>query len=397
MTTTVGETTGRLGGDVASRHSTLPATGSPRARVRRRHGLHAGAWWLWALGLAAAATRTLNPLVLFAVIGVAALVVSARRTRAPWAGSFRAFVLLGMGVVVLRVVLETLFGPATPGTVVVTLPEVMLPSWLAGARLGGVVTVPALAAAFAAGLQLAAVLVALGAATALAAPTRLIKSVPGALYEVGVALVVALTVVPQTVVHAGRVREARRLRGRPERGWRAWAGTAGPVLNAALERSLLLAAAMDSRGFGRRRELPVRTRRIAAASMLGGLIGVLAGLYGLLATAGGGRLGTSLLVGGAVLLVLGVQQSGRRSLRSVYRPDPWGWPEWACAASGLAAATAVAVSSLRWPAELAPLPGTWPPLPVVALVGVLVAALPAVVAPLPEPSSPRSASAEVER
>ena len=46
--------------------------------------------------LPAAASRTLNPLLLGAIIGVAALVVAARRSEAPWAASFRAFLMLGV-------------------------------------------------------------------------------------------------------------------------------------------------------------------------------------------------------------------------------------------------------------------------------------------------------------
>ncbi|MCC6183209.1 MAG: energy-coupling factor transporter transmembrane protein EcfT, partial [Microthrixaceae bacterium] len=41
--------------------------------------MHPGAWWIWALGLATAASRTTNPLVLGLLIAVVALVVSARR------------------------------------------------------------------------------------------------------------------------------------------------------------------------------------------------------------------------------------------------------------------------------------------------------------------------------
>ena len=96
-------------------------------------------------------------------------------------------------------VFEALFGAPIPGTTVLTLPEVTLPSWMAGARLGGDVTLEALVAALYSGLQLVAIFACVGAANALANPTRLLKSVPGALYEVGVAVVVALTLVPSAL------------------------------------------------------------------------------------------------------------------------------------------------------------------------------------------------------
>lgn len=49
----------------------------------RERALHPGAWWVWALGLAAAASRTSNPLVLVLIVSAAAAVVRARRPVAP--------------------------------------------------------------------------------------------------------------------------------------------------------------------------------------------------------------------------------------------------------------------------------------------------------------------------
>ncbi len=93
----------------------------------------------------------------------------------------------------------------------------------------------------------------IGAANALASPRRLLKSLPGALYEMGVACVVALTFAPQLVTDARRIRAARRLRGRTRGSFRT---TAMPVLEGALDRSVELAAAMDSRGYGRTAQVP---------------------------------------------------------------------------------------------------------------------------------------------
>ena len=209
--------------------------------------LHPGAWWLWALGLAAAASRTTNPLLLGLVLAVAAYVVAARRPDAPWARSFAVYLGLGAVVVVLRVVFGVLFGAPMGSTVLLTLPEVALPEWLAGVRIGGDITLESLLFSFSEGLRLAVVLACVGAANSLASPSRLLKSVPAALYEVGVAVVVALTFAPQLVADVARVRTTRRLRGRPDRGVRGVAGAVMPVLEGALERSVDLAAAMDTR------------------------------------------------------------------------------------------------------------------------------------------------------
>ena len=349
--------------------------------------LHPAAWWLWALGLAAAATRTTNPVVLLMLVAVAALVVAARRTPAPWSRSFLAFLGLGAVLLGIRMLLAVLVVDTVPGgTVLLTLPEVGLPEWLAGVRLGGPVTAETLAFALYQGLQLLAVLAAVGAANALADPRRLLRSVPGALYEVGVSLVVALTYAPRLVEDAARVRAAQRLRGRPARGLRGVARTAVPVLEGGLASSLDLAAAMDARGFARAGAVPGRWRRASAVLVLAGLVGVLVGLVGVL---GAGTLpwaGAPLAAVGAALAVAGSLLAGRRSRRTRYRPDPWLAPEWLTVACGIAAAGVVVAAAARWPAVLDPagrIPLLPPQVPLPVLLGLLVGAGPAVLSPPP--------------
>jgi energy-coupling factor transport system permease protein len=129
-----------------------------------RRGLHPGAWWLWAACLAGAASRTTNPILLLLIACVAAFVVAARRTDAPWARSLVVFIRLGLVVIALRVVLVIVFGNRLPGHVLFTLPHVPLPSWAAGVSIGGPVTAEALLSAVVQGLRLAVVLICFGAA-----------------------------------------------------------------------------------------------------------------------------------------------------------------------------------------------------------------------------------------
>jgi energy-coupling factor transport system permease protein len=368
-------------------------------RSRRSSSLpravHPGAWWLWALGLATAASRTTNPLLLVLILAVAAQVVTARRSHAPWARSFAVFLKLGLVVVAIRVTFQVLFGAAAPGTVLVTLPELPLPAWFAGVSLGGPITQEALAAAVVDGLRLATVLACIGAANALANPKRLLASMPAALYEVGVAVVVALSFAPSLVTAVGRIRAARRLRGRPDRGLRSIVGVAMPVLEDALERSLALAAAMDSRGYGRQAAVPRATRRLTAGLTLSGLAGTCLGVYALLDGTGPPALGTLVLVGGVLAAAAGLRIGGRRTVRSRYRPDPWRLPEWVTAGTGVFAASASIVAGVLAPVGLAPelVPLTALPLPWLPTLGVLVALLPAWLTPLP----PDVAAAAAER
>ncbi|MEN3583045.1 MULTISPECIES: energy-coupling factor transporter transmembrane component T [unclassified Streptomyces] len=364
-----------------------PSTG-PRSG---RAPVHPGAWWLWALGLGVAATRTTNPLLLALLVAVSAVVVTARRPDAPWARSYGAFVRLALVVIAIRLVFTVVFGSAVPGDhVLVTLPEIPLPEWAQGIRLGGRVTAEGLVFACYEALRLAALLVCVGAANALAHPSRLLKSLPGALYEVGVAVVVALTFAPHLIADVRRLRAARRLRGRPDRGVRGVLQVGMPVLEGALERSVALAAAMDARGFGRTAYVSERVRRTTAALTLCGLLGVCVGTYGLL-TASGGTYGPPVLIVGLVAALAGLRLGGRRSPRTRYRPDAWDARAWAVAASGAVVAPLLALAATRDPAALAPgvVPLVAPTLPLWPAAAILLGLLPLPLTPAP-PSSEES-------
>ncbi len=350
--------------------------------------MHPVAWWLWGLGLAVVAMRTTNPLVLALVVGVAGWVVASRRTDAPWARSFSLALRVGAFIIVLRVVLAMAFGLRVPGTVLFTLPSAELPAWMAGVNVGGPVTVELLARAAVEGLRLATVIACFGAANALANPYRLLRSLPAVLYEMGVALTVSLAIVPQTVLAAGRVREARRLRGRAVRGLRGLRGLAMPVLEGALERSVDLAASMDARGYGRRRHVSRRARAVAGAALATGLVGVGVGVYAVADVGAPGALGLPVLAVGSALLALGMVVSGRRVERSRYRPDPWRGAEWAVVALGALAAVAAVFVSVTDPSALTmPLdPLGWPAAPPAVVAALAAAALAGVVTPPPVPS-----------
>lgn len=345
--------------------------------------LHPLAWWAWALGMAAAASRTSNPLALIAIIIVVGVVVSARRPDTPWSRSFAFLVALGVMVIAMRLLLQILLGAASGGPVLFTLPEVPLPELLVTVRLGGPVTSGAVLLGLYDGLRLAALLACIGAASSLASPSRMLKAVPAALYEVGVVLVVALTFVPQLVSDLWRVRQMQRLRGRPARGLHGWRSAAMPVVNGGLERSVTLAAAMDSRGYGRRADVPPRIRRLTQGLLLGGLFGVVLGIFGLLSSGQTTMRDIVLMLGGSATAMVGLVVAGQRSPRTRYRPDPWALPEWLTALSGVVAAgfmVAASASASLW-LHTGTVPAQWPDLPLLAAAAIGVGMLPAVVTP----------------
>lgn len=371
---------------------TLRAIGGPRStaapwapggrRTLIPRFLHPLAWWAWALGLMVGASRTTDPVLLALVIATLALVVTARRPDAPWAGAFSAALRLGVVVIAARTMLQALVGPPIGTHVALVLPEVDLPGWMAGVRLGGMVTWESLLIGIVEGLRLATMIACVGAANSLTAPSRLLRSVPAALYELGLSVVVALTFAPRMLDDARRVRAARRLRGHDEGRLSGLLHAIGPVLDGSLERSIQLAAAMDSRGYGRCGPMPPGERRAQALLVLSGFAGVLIGLFALFDSSAPSFLGWLLLALGALACVAGLRAAGRRSTRSAYRPDPWLAPEWGTTASGcLVAATSVVLgtaASLSMPQAL-----SWPnPEPTLAMA-ILFSAGPAWWTPRP--------------
>ena len=355
-----------------------PLTGSERLP----RSLHPLAWWLWALGLASAASRTTNPLLLAAILGVAGVVVASRRSDAPWARAFRYYLMMAAVIIGIRVVFQAVFGgvPGSSGHVLVTLPRIPLPSWAAGIHLGGPVTLEGVLSALYGGLRLGTLLCCVGAANALANPKRALRLLPGALYELGVAVIVALSVAPQLAESVQRVRRARRLRGAPATRRRGVVRTiAVPVLEDALDRSLHLAAAMDSRGYGRTGGVSRRSRRVTGALLLGGMAALCLGTYGLFDSAASPALGLPVLMGGLAVCVAGLAAGSRRVRRTRYRPDPWRAPEWGVVACGVLPAVVLSVATAGLNPSTDPM--AWPALPLVPLLAVMAAAAAAFVAP----------------
>ncbi|MEU6019438.1 energy-coupling factor transporter transmembrane component T [Streptomyces sp. NPDC047515] len=354
--------------------------------------LHPVAWWLWALALATAVSRTNNPLLLFLVLAVLGFVVTARRTEAPWARGFKYYLYLALTVVAIRVLFRAVFATGiTPHDhFLFSLPHIRTPDWYAGIRLGGPVSLEALLSAATDGLRLACMLCCIGAANTLANPKRALRVLPGALHELGVAVTVAISVAPQLVQSVQRVARARHLRAGQSKGLKALRGIVVPVLEDALERSLRLAAAMDSRGYGRAGTATHRSRRATGALMLLGMCGLCAGAYGLLDATAPTVLGLPAMTAGAVLCVAGLRLGGRRVTRTTYRPDPWHPPEWAVAGAGVLSAVLLFTNVGFDAAELNPsiYPLTWPTLPLVPTFAILLAGTAGFLAPPPAPTRP---------
>lgn len=362
----------------------MTLSGTAAGRIPR--ALHPVAWWIWALGVVVAASRTSNPLILALLLAVTAMVVVARAPGASELKLFRLYLVVGLVIICIRMFFAMIFGVTVDGTTLFTLPSVDLPEWTTGLRFGGAVTAEALLSALVDGLRLATLIVVLGAANCLADPRRMLRVVPGALYELGTAVVVALTIAPQLIASGVKIRKAQKLRlstasnGRTPRLLR---GLVIPVLEDSLDRSLALASSMDARGYGRWGATRASYQRVTSVLILLALLGVCVGAYGVLDATSPAWLGLPMLFGGAILAVVGVLLGRSRSRPTVYRPDPWLWPEWAVSAAGIGAAVVMFVASQIDPVNmyLTVYPLTWPGLPLVALLAGALALVPAIAAP----------------
>ncbi|MEA5055907.1 MAG: energy-coupling factor transporter transmembrane component T [Propionicimonas sp.] len=322
--------------------------------------MHPWAWWAWAVGLAVAASGTTNPLLLVLIAAAVVAVVLLRRGNAPWARSLAAYAGLAVFIIAMRLTFQVLLGAGLGSTVLFTLPEIPLPDWAAGIRLGGAVTAESLLYGFDDALRIAVMLLCVGAANALANPRQALRSVPAALYEASVAVVIALSVAPQLIESAQRVRKARRLRGRSTRGLRGLATIVIPVLGDAIDRSIALAAGMEARGFARtRRDQSRGTLPVMLVSSSVALVGVF-----LLLSTSWAVPALLTLAAGVAGTAWGLRRAGRRLQITHYRPQPWGLRDTGVALCGaLVAVTAFALVALS-PGALTPStdPLAWPEL-----------------------------------
>jgi energy-coupling factor transporter transmembrane protein EcfT len=219
--------------------------------------------WGFFIALTAAVIATGSVFVALGAVGIAALLVYLRREDGPWGSSFKWSLIAGLYLMVIRLIAGILIGVPRPGTTLFTVPRIELPSWLPGIRIGGEVTWERLSSSLSEGLIIAVVIALFGAANSVTSPRKLLRTLPTSLYQVGVALTIATTVLPQLVSSISRIRDAQFLRnGKKVR----ISSIALPLLEESLCRAIHLAQSMESRGYGssrmRSRYRPIPFKRV---------------------------------------------------------------------------------------------------------------------------------------
>ena len=216
----------------------------------RKTPLHPLTWWIWSFAVAICVARVNAPVFAIVSVGVVGVIVYFFRDDAPWGKSFIWTLKLAAWILLIRTFIAISIGVPIPGTTIFSLPQIPLPSWMPGVRIGGAVTIERISSAISEGLIICAIIVIFGAAASLTSPHRLLRVLPIYMYEFGVSVVIATTIVPQLVTSFSRIRTAQRLRGQSTKGLASYSRVAIPLLEETLARSLDLAAAMDSRGYG---------------------------------------------------------------------------------------------------------------------------------------------------
>lgn len=194
--------------------------------------------------------RLQNTWVTVAAIALTTLIVALFKSDGPWAESYIWALKLAGTVIAIRVLIGIIIGVPVPGTVLVNLPLIPLPNWMAGITLGGAVTWERISSTIIESFSIASIIALFGAATALTNPRALLRAVPPVFYEVAMVLVIATTLTPQLVGNLKRIRTAQHLRGISTSKFLSWRQIAMPLLEDSLARALDLAAAMDSHGYG---------------------------------------------------------------------------------------------------------------------------------------------------
>jgi energy-coupling factor transporter transmembrane protein EcfT len=207
-------------------------------------------WWLWSIFLAAAAIRSQNNLFGLLLILLLTFVVSKYKNSNNWGNPFKLTLQLALAATLIRLFFAVLIGTPLPGKIIFSLPQLELPNWLAGIRVGGDVTQERMFSVFTESLKFAVVLIAFGAASALSSPIQVIKLISGRIYLFGVTLIISISVLPQIVHSFNRVIAARRMRGLAKLKLSNFRSIITPVLEESIERAIDLSAAMESRGFG---------------------------------------------------------------------------------------------------------------------------------------------------
>jgi len=214
------------------------------------HLFHATTWWLWAVCAAIAISIQSQLFIVIVLIllsvWIARVLISEDKT---WK-SYLVMIRVATFILASRIVLQILLGVPVGNHIIFRLPEVDLPSWISGLRIGGIVTSESLFASLNDSLRLAGLIVVIATAVSLTTTSRVIQQLPVAFHELGMVIIIAFTFLPHLFADVQRIKQASRWRGQDSGKLRTISHNLVSISESALERSVRLAAALTVRGYG---------------------------------------------------------------------------------------------------------------------------------------------------
>jgi energy-coupling factor transport system permease protein len=281
-----------------------------------------GAWWVLGLSFAICAGISSSTPTLLTIQILAVLIVLLAREDAPWSRSLLFYICTAALVVLIRVAFRIIFNFDSPDHVALNLPALRIPfGQLGEIDLLGRVSQSSITAALRDGLRMSAIILSIGMANSLANPRRLLKSTPAALYGVTSSFVIALNLAPQLIASARRIRLSSQLRNESNRRSKG-VMLISPILEDSIDRSMALAASMDSRGFGRRGNLSKTQVGFSRVASLVSISALAIGSYLLLTSDAVWGTFASFTVGVAGLYS-SLKVTGSSTLRTRYSTHSW--------------------------------------------------------------------------
>ena len=211
---------------------------------------HAATWWIWAMCAALLISVTSSLLLVGVSVALAISISKVLITEDKSWKTFKVMVNVAFFILISRIVLQIAFGVPVGSQILFRLPEVHLPDWFSGLRIGGIVTFESLLASLNDSLRLSGLIVVIAAAVSLTTTSRVIQQLPIAFHEIGMVIIIAFTFLPHLFEDVHRIKQASRWRGQKNRGIRNISHNLVNVSESALERSVRLAAALTVRGYG---------------------------------------------------------------------------------------------------------------------------------------------------
>ena len=222
----------------------------PASVSHQRHPALAWAWTGSSLVLLLSGHGYIQVATSISIILASLIIVATSKIPSHRIQTFKLGIVLALFALSIRMVMAVVIGVPMPGTTLFSLPQISLPNFLVGIRIGGPVTSERLLSALVESLVFAAIVIALATANSLTTPHQLLRVLPQRFYGFGLATSIASSVAPQTASSVLRVNQALHIRGDQSRGARRARRVLIPVLEESLERSIDLAAALEVRGYG---------------------------------------------------------------------------------------------------------------------------------------------------